>query len=243
MDRIPSFSRCLVAALGGASSLALFPSQGANYTAVIEPYNLDIQVAPAAIVFPKTTSQVAGVVRCAAQAGVKVQPRCGGHSYGNYGSATGQLSVHLDNLRGFSMDQFTWKAKVGGGTLLGGLNEELWNAGRRYVPHGLSFSIGVGGHATVGGIGITSRSAGLLTDHIVEAEVVLADGSVVRASEKQHADLFFAIRGAGASFGIVTEFVFQTNPAPPSIINYSFVWTVTDAASRAQILKDYQKWL
>ncbi|KAH6658931.1 hypothetical protein BKA67DRAFT_511428 [Truncatella angustata] len=237
-----SFAECLVVALGGISSSVLLQGQ-ANYTAAVKPYNLDIAVTPAAIVFPETAAQVAGVVKCAVNAGIKVQPRCGGHNYGNFGSSTGELSVHLDKLRSFSFEEATGRATVGGGMLLGELNENLWNAGQRYLPHGLSFSIGVGGHATVGGVGITSRPAGLLTDHIVESEVVLANGSIVRASEKKNRDLFFAIRGAGGSFGVVTKFIFQSDPAPTSIINYSFAWVTSDAATRARLLKDWQKWI
>lgn len=78
------FAKCLVAALGGNSSLVAFPSQ-ANYSAIVAPYNLDYPAIPAAITFPKTPTQVAALVKCAVASGVKVQPKSGGHSAANYG--------------------------------------------------------------------------------------------------------------------------------------------------------------
>jgi FAD/FMN-containing dehydrogenase len=148
----------------------------------------------------------------------------------------------LQNLNDFSLDGASGRATVGGGTLLGQVNEELYDAGQRYIPHGLTFSIGVGGHATVGGIGITSRRDGLTLDNLVEVEVVLADSSIVRASELLNSNLFFAIRGAGASFGIVTEFVFQSIPAPPSLVAYTYIWSTSNSTLRAQVHKAWQNW-
>jgi FAD/FMN-containing dehydrogenase len=94
----------------------------------------------------------------------------------------------------------------------------------------------------VGGAGYTWRQYGLTIDHLVEVEVVLADSSIVRASVEENPDLFFAVRGAGASFGIVTDFVFQTLPSPPEAISFSYLWNTTDAPSRAEIFKAWQAW-
>ena len=151
--------------------------------------------------------------------------------------------MDLENLRAFSFDESTGLATAGGGTLLGSLNEALWNSGHRYMPHGVSFSVGIGGHATVGGFGQASRTAGLATDHISEVQVVLANSSIVRTSASQHPDVFFAVRGAGASFGIVTEFVFETEPAPTSVVSYSYSWAAPDSKSRAELIQTWQKWV
>jgi hypothetical protein len=258
-----TFAQCLLASVGGNSSLVAFPSQS-TFSAVLHPYNLDIVTTPAAVVFPQTANQVAKAVGCAVDCGVKVQARCGGHSYGNYGICSiqflctgafggqewltligisnGELSVNLQDLNAFSLDAVTGRATVGGGTLLGQMNEELYDAGQRYLPHGLTFDIGVGGHATIGGVGVTSRKDGLLLDNLVEVEVVLADSSIVRASEFLNPELFFAIRGAGASFGIVTEFVFQSIPAPPSLVAYTYAWSPSNSTLRAEVHKAWQKW-
>ena len=113
------------------------------------------------------------------------------------------------------------------------------------------------GHATIGGLGPTSRQWGSTLDHIREVEVVLANGTITRANETQNTDLYFvcdypqlsylvvfkicspqAIRGAAASFGIVTEFVFQTHPEPGSIVQYSYTFESVNFISHSQWLWD-----
>ncbi|KAK9327486.1 hypothetical protein V1520DRAFT_393840 [Lipomyces starkeyi] len=118
-----------------------------------------------------------------------------------------------------------------------------YNNGCRHTPHGSTFTVGLGGHATVGAAGAASRQLGLLVDYLEEVEIVLANSSVVRASKTQNTDLFFAIRGAGSSVGIVTDFAIRTEPAPPSTISYSYIWTGTDPAARAQVFLSWQSLL
>lgn len=148
--------------------------------------------------------------------------------------------MSMANMNSFSFDESTGLATIGAGMPLGSLNEALWNSNHSCVPHGVSFEVGVGGHATVGGFGSLSRKAGLILDHILEAQIVLANSSIVRASESQNPDLFFAIRGAGASFGIVTEFVLSTLPAPTSVISYTYVWATSDSTTRAGLIQAWQ---
>ncbi|GIJ86778.1 hypothetical protein Asppvi_005673 [Aspergillus pseudoviridinutans] len=242
MQAVSAFATCLLASVGGNSSAVVLPSQ-ANYPNAVSPYNFDYPVKPAAVVYPQNAQQVAAAVKCAADAGVKVQAKSGGHSYGNYGSTTGELSVNLQNLQQFSMDETTWTATLGAGHRLGSVTELMYNAGGRHAPHGLTFTVGLGGHATVGGLGVASRQLGMTLDFVEEAEVVLANSSIVRASKTQNTDLFFAVRGAASSVGIVTEFKIRTAPAPPSIIAYTYVWTAPDVASRAQVFKAWQAWI
>lgn len=254
-----TLAKCLVAALGGYSNFVAFPSQ-ANYSSIVDPYNLDYPVVPAAVTFPRTSQQVAGVVKCAVESGYKVQPKSGGHSYGNYGSddneiygdgmltfltgsSTGEISVNLQNLNQFSLDQSSHMATIGGGLRLGDVSNLLYDSGQRFIPHGTCLQVGIGGHATVGGAGPPSRLYQLTLDHIEEVEVVLANATIVRASQTQNPDLFFAIRGAGGSFGIVTEFKFRTEAAPTQIINYLYEWNTTDALARAQIFRSWQTWI
>ncbi|KAI2642653.1 FAD-binding domain-containing protein [Xylaria nigripes] len=246
MHTTGQFMQCLLAAVGGNNSLVIdSTSINYNYNAIVDSYryNLDYPYTPAAIVFPKTTPQVADAVECAFNSGVKVQARSGGHSYGNYAIPDGELTIDLEGLQGFSFDNSTGLAKVGSGTHLGDVNEAIWNSGRRYVPHGVSFSVGIGGHATVGGFGQASRMAGLLIDNVSEVQMVLANSSIVRASASQNTDLLFAIKGAGASIGIVTEFVLKTEPAPTSVVSYTYSWTEVDSDSRSQLIKAWQAWI
>ncbi|KAH8693293.1 hypothetical protein BGW36DRAFT_302033 [Talaromyces proteolyticus] len=236
---LPNFAECLLAAVGANSSLVAFPWQ-ANYSSIVAPYNLDYPVVPAAVAFPHTAIQVSALVKCAVKSGYKVQPKSGGHSAANYGSSTGELSINLQYLQNFSMDTSTFRATVGAGVHLGDLDVLTYNAGQRFVPHGPSATIGISGHATVGGAGYGWREYGLTIDYIQEVEVVLADATIVRASASRNPDLFFAIRGAGASFGIVTEFVFNTFPAPPQTISFTYFWNTSDVALRAAIFKSWQ---
>jgi hypothetical protein len=91
------------------------------------------------------------------------------------------------------VDQKTWRATIGPGTRLKGVNECLLKQGKRTFPHGICLQVGMGGHATVGGQGSLSRMYGLTIDQVVEMEVVIADGSIVRASATENPDLFWVI--------------------------------------------------
>ncbi|KAI7780960.1 hypothetical protein LA080_015419 [Diaporthe eres] len=111
----------------------------------------------------------------------------------------------------------------------------------RYMPHGSSPTVGIEGHATVGGLGLHSRLGGTTLDTLQEAEVVLANGTVVRTSSAEHPDLFWAIRGASASFGIVTQFTFQTKPEPKEVLNFGFTVGSTSPASLSASFKAYHQ--
>lgn len=138
------------------------------------------------------------------------------------------------------MDESTSIASVGAGMLLEDIDTNMYNAGQRFLPHGASGSVGIGGHATVGGAGFVWREYGLTIDYIQEVEVVLADGTIVRASTSENPELFFAIRGAGSSFGIVTEFSFNTLPAPPQTVSFTYTWTGNDTMTRANLFSAWQ---
>lgn len=89
------------------------------------------------------------------------------------------------------MDNSTWRATVGAGTRLGAMDEKLHDAGGRAVAHGICPGVGLGGHATIGGLGPSSRMWGSCLDHVLEVEVVTAEGEVVTANEEENADLFW----------------------------------------------------
>ncbi|KAJ6106871.1 hypothetical protein N7512_010388 [Penicillium capsulatum] len=115
------------------------------------------------------------------------------------------------------------------------------NYGGRAIAHGSCGQVGTGGHLTIGGLGPMSRQWGSALDHVEEVEVVLANSSIVRASRTQNQDLLFAIKGAAASFGIVTEFKIRTHPAPTQALQFSFTVNVGDTASRARFFRDWQR--
>ncbi|KAJ5579888.1 uncharacterized protein N7459_005873 [Penicillium hispanicum] len=232
---------CLLAAVDHNTDLAAFRGDSL-FQSHIPLYNLNFPVVPTAIIFPETSEQVAEVVRCAASNGSKVQAYSGGHSYGNYGLGgnDGAIVVNLKNMQQFSMDARTNIATVGAGTKLGPLQTRLYNAGHRAVAHGSCPQVGIGGHFTIGGLGAMSRQWGAALDHVVEAEVVLANATIVTASDTQNQELFFAIKGAAASFGIVTEFKLRTHPAPPEAVQWSFTLNVGSTAEKARLFRDWQ---
>lgn len=164
----------------------------------VKRYNLNIPVSPAAVTFPENVKEVSAVVKCASDNGLFVQARSGGHSFGNHGlgGTDGAVVIDLENLQQFSMDESTWVATIGSGTLLGDVTTRLSEAGGRAMSHGTCPQVGSGGHFTIGGLGPTSRQFGTSLDHIVEVEAVLANSSIVRASETQNPDVFFAVKGA-----------------------------------------------
>ncbi|KAF4551896.1 FAD-binding domain-containing protein 21 [Elsinoe fawcettii] len=234
---------CLLSAVGGDANVA-FPSDLLYQMQDVHRYNLDIPVTPAAVTYPSTAEQVSAVVVCATKYGAKVQARSGGHGYGNYclgGAGPSAIVVDTKNFQQFSMDRNSWIATVGAGTLLGDLDKRTHSNGERFISKGEVAQIGIGGHATIGGLGSMSRQFGTATDQVVEMQVVLANSSVVRATEAINSDLFFAMRGAGASFGIVTEFKFQTVPEPKEAIKYTYNITTGGAAALANTFKSWNR--
>lgn len=215
---------CLNAVCHGRSGCVGYPSTPFYQLTWVNRYNLDIPVEPIAVTRPNTAEDVSGFVKCAVQHDVKVQAKSGGHSYANYGlgGVNGELVIDLANFQHFSMDTTTWQATIGGGTKLGDVTQRLHNNGKRAMSHGTCPGVGIGGHATIGGLGPSSRMWGSCLDHVLEVEVVTADGSIKRASESKNSDLFFALKGAGAGFGVITEFVVKTHPEPGNVVEYTY---------------------
>ncbi|CAK7209818.1 hypothetical protein SBRCBS47491_000569 [Sporothrix bragantina] len=233
---------CLNNVCAGRSSCVGYPSDLLYQFEWVKPYNLAIDITPVAVVRPQSAAEVAAFVTCAASNGVSVQAKSGGHSYANFGSGgqDGELMIDLAALNSFSMNNSTWQATIGPAAVLGDVTTQLIDNGNRAFAHGVCPGVGLGGHATVGGLGPMSRMWGACLDHVVEAEVVTANGTLVRASETENPDLFFAIRGAGSSFGIVTEFVMRTHPAPGSVVQYTFDFTFGNAAELAKVYSTWQ---
>lgn len=138
------------------------------------------------------------------------------------------------------MDDSTYTATIGPGMTLGDIDTKLYSAGKRAMAHGICPNIKAGGHLTVGGQGPTMRQWGMALDHVQEVEVVLANSTIVRASEAQNQDVFWAVKGAAASFGIVTEFKVRTQPAPGLAVQFSYGFNLGTAAQKAKVFKDWQ---
>jgi FAD/FMN-containing dehydrogenase len=192
-------------------------------------------VKPRAVVFCESTVDVQRTVRWARKHAVRIVPRAGGHSYGGY-STTAGVVVDVSRLNGVTLDS-SRRAIVGPGARLIDVYEKLGQHGRT-VPAGSCPTVCIAGLALGGGVGFASRKYGLTCDNLVEATVVLADGSSVVANAHTHPDLYWALRGGGGgNFGIVTRLVFRTYPIG-QVATYAIEWPWSDAA---KIVQAWQK--
>jgi len=166
---------------------------------------------PAVIVQCRGPADVVEAIRLAREEGLELGVRGGGHSPGGRGLVEGGLLVDLSLLRSVDVDPEARLARVGGGALWRDVNRETALHGLA-VTGGAISSTGVGGYTLGGGLGWLMGMLGLAVDNLVEAEVVLASGEVARAREDAHEDLFWALRGGGGNFGVVTSFVFRLHP-------------------------------
>ncbi|CEL52979.1 6-hydroxy-D-nicotine oxidase OS=Arthrobacter oxidans PE=1 SV=2 [Rhizoctonia solani AG-1 IB] len=225
----------------GMNNTIVLPSAPNYEAAVHDTFSQRLLYSPAAVVYPVTAQDVQRYVRCAATSGIAVAARSGGHSYASYdlGGANGTLVVDLSNMTSVIVhDDGT--AFVQTGNLLVDLAQKLWDQGKRSIPHGFYPYVGTGGHISFGGMGAWSRLHGLAQDRVIGAEVVLANGTLTTVSQTNHPDLFWAIRGAAPSFGIVTQWIMATLPTTPSVITYTIDYEA--APNTSQLSQIFQRW-
>ncbi|KAF3342171.1 hypothetical protein VD0002_g8144 [Verticillium dahliae] len=237
-----AFATCLNDVCDGRWGCVGYPSDILYQINWVDRYNLDINIEPAAVTRPESTEDVAAFIKCASENNVKVQARSGGHSYANHGlgGEDGALVIDLESFQHFSMDSDNWQATIGAGHTLHDVTKKLHDNGGRAISHGTCPGVGLGGHATIGGLGPSSRMWGSCLDHVVEVEVVTADGKIQRANEDENSDLFFALKGAGASFGIITEFVMRTNEEPGDVVEYTFSLTFSRHRDLSPVFEAWQ---
>ena len=155
-------------------------------------------------------ADVRNVVRVASRAGILTAVRCGGHSLPGFSTCDG-LVIDLSKIRNVAVDSRTRRAWVAGGCLLGSIDTATQKAGLVF-PSGVVSHTGASGLILGGGTGWLTRRFGLSCDNVLGAEVVTADGSLVRCNDAENSDLYWALRGGGGNFGIVTEFQVRLHP-------------------------------
>jgi UDP-N-acetylenolpyruvoylglucosamine reductase len=183
----------------------------AGYEEARKVYNGMIDKHPAAVVRCRDAADVAAVIGGARSEGLDLSVRGGAHSAPGFGTNDGGLVIDLGELRDVAVDAETKTARAGGGCTWAGFNDATGAYGLA-TTGGIIGSTGIAGLTLGGGIGYLARKYGLSCDNLVSAEVVTADGQIVTASEKEHEDLFWALRGGGGNFGVVTAFEYQLHP-------------------------------
>ncbi len=132
------------------------------------------------------------------------------------------MVIDMESFQNIAVDPATQIASIGTGVRLGNVATGIYNQGKRALPHGTCPGVGLGGHATHGGFGYSSRAWGLTLDTIVGMDAILANGTQVSITKDSNADLWFALRGAASDFAIITTFHLQTQPAPDQVVNWQY---------------------
>jgi FAD/FMN-containing dehydrogenase len=210
----------------------------AGYDEARALYNAMIDKHPAAIAYCVDEADVSAAIGFARQHDLRIAVRSGGHNGGGLGSVDDGLVIDLSQMNAVTVDVAARLARVGGGTLLKDMIEATHQHGLT-VPVGIIGTTGVGGLTLGGGVGHLTRALGLTIDSLVAATVVLADGSIVQCDAERDADLFWAIRGGGGNFGIVTQFSFRCHPVTNVLAGPVFY----DLADAADVLRWYREFV
>ncbi len=201
-------------------------------------WNAMIDKRPALIVRCAATSDVVQAVRFARVMGLVLAVRGGGHNIAGSGSCDGGLVVDLSHMRAVTVDAAKRRARVEGGALLSDVDAATQAHGLA-TPLGINSTTGVGGLTLGGGFGWLSRKYGMTVDNLVAAEVVTASGDVLEASAEQHADLFWALRGGGGNFGVVTRFEFQLHRVGPEVLSGLIAYPLAEAKGVLQRYREF----
>jgi hypothetical protein len=216
-----------VAALRAGLRGQLLTREDAGYDAARAVYNAMIQRYPGAIAQVADVADVIACVNATRAAGVLVAVRGGGHNAGGLGVVDGGLVIDLRGLHGVRVDPRARTVRVEGGATWGDVDHATHPFGLA-TPCGFISTTGVGGLTLGGGSGYLTRSCGLTIDNLLSADVVLADGRMLTASADEHTDLFWALRGGGGNFGIVTSFLFCAHPVSTVVGGPTF-WALEQA--------------
>jgi len=200
-------------------------------------YNAMIDKRPRLIARCADAADAAQVVGFARETGIDLAIRGGGHNGPGLGSVDDGIVLDLSAMGGVIVDPDLRTARVLGGSLVSDVDHATGAHGVA-APFGIISTTGVGGLTLGGGIGNLTRKLGLSIDNVLAFDVVLADGTLVRASEDEHEDLFWALRGGGGNFGVVAAFTFRLSPVPP-VVGGPTLWTLDKAPDVLRWYRDF----
>jgi FAD/FMN-containing dehydrogenase len=196
-------------------------------------YNAMHASAPDVTVRPTGTADVVDAIAYARRRGMPIAVRGGGHSIAGLSAPKGGMLIDLADMDGVHVDQARRLAVVQGGALWGDVDRETQAFGL-VAPGGVISDTGVGGLTLGGGYGWVRRRYGLSVDQLVEAQVATADGRVLTANAEEHPDLFWALRGGGGNFGVVTSFTFALQPLGPTVAFSATMYPIEESAAVLQ---------
>ena len=200
--------------------------------------NPGIDKHPALVVQPDGVTDIRKAVTFARERDLLLAVKCGGHSYAGKSTCEDGMQIDLSTLRHARVDVAKRIAHVAGGSLLGELDREAMAVGLVTTAGTVSHT-GVGGLTTAGGFGRVGRRFGLALDNVVGADVVTADGRLLHASAEENDDLFWAIRGGGGNFGIVTNFEFQLHPMQRTFVAGTVLYPFELAQDGYKVYRDH----
>ncbi len=215
----------------------LIGPEDAGYDAARALYNGMIDKRPRLIARCADVADVIAAVNYGREQGLLVAVRGGGHSGPGLGSVNDGLVIDLSTMKGVRVDPANKTVRVEPGCTSGDVDHATHPFGLA-VPFGIVSTTGVAGLTLGGGTGYLTRKYGLTIDNLLEADVVLANGTFVTASKTQNPDLFWAIRGGGGNFGVVTSFLFQAHPVRMVYAGPVF-WEATNATAVMRAYRDF----
>lgn len=216
----------------------LILAEDPRYDSARKVYNAMIDKRPALIALCRDEADVIEGVNFARENKMDLAVRGGGHNAGGLGSCDGGLVLDLSRIRYVRVDPNAATVRVGGGSVWGDVDHATYPFGLA-VPTGFISTTGVGGLTLGGGLGYLTRKYGLTIDNLLSADLVLADGRFVVASERENPDLFWAIRGGGGNFGVATSFLFRAHPVQTDYSGPMF-WELEQAP---EIMKWYREFI
>jgi FAD/FMN-containing dehydrogenase len=226
------------AQFGQALRGALIGREHSEYEAARKLYNGAIDKHPLLIARCLDAADVIAAVNFGRDNKLPIAVRGGGHNGPGLGSVDDGLVIDLSQMRGVRVDPKTQTVRLAAGCVTGDVDHATHAFGLA-VPFGIVSTTGVAGLTLSGGHGYLSRQYGLAADNLLEADVVLADGSFVTTSEAENTDLIWALRGGGGNFGVVTSFLFRAHPVS-MIYGGPLVWELSDAAEIMRWYREFQ---